>query len=114
MWFIFPQVEGLGFSAMAQRYAIASRGEAVAYLAHAILGPRLLACTGLVCAVHDRAIGDILGAPDDMKFKSSMTLFAAVSMAPLFGAALDQFYAGARDRATLDILNAWDADAAGA
>ncbi len=114
MWFIFPQVAGLGFSAMAQRYAIASRGEAVAYLAHAILGPRLLACTGLVCAVRDHAIGDILGAPDDMKFKSSMTLFAAVSMQPLFGAALERFYAGARDQATLDILDAWDADAAGA
>jgi uncharacterized protein (DUF1810 family) len=107
MWFIFPQALGLGHSAMAQRYAISSRREAGAYLAHGVLGPRLIECTGLVCAHEDRRIGDILGSPDDMKFKSSMTLFEAISATPLFGGALDRFYAGARDQATLTIMAAW-------
>ncbi|MHC2945141.1 uncharacterized protein (DUF1810 family) [Bradyrhizobium diazoefficiens] len=77
MWFIFPQVAGLGFSAMTQRYAIGSRAEAEAYLAHPVLGPRLIACTRLVLAVQGRTINAILGAPDDAKFRSSMTLFGA-------------------------------------
>ncbi|MDR3468700.1 MAG: DUF1810 domain-containing protein [Xanthobacteraceae bacterium] len=111
MWFIFPQAEGLGFSAMAQRYAIGSRQEAEAYLAHPVLRPRLVECTRLVCAARGRAIGDILGSPDDMKFRSSMTLFEAVSHDPVFGAALDQFYGGRRDQATRDILARWDAAA---
>ena len=76
MWFIFSQIEGLGFSAMAQRYAISSRAEAVAYLAHPVLGPRLRECARLVNAVDGKDIHTILGSPDDMKFKSSMTLFA--------------------------------------
>ncbi len=104
MWFVFPQVAGLGFSAMSQRYAIASRAEAEAYLAHTVLGPRLIDCTRLVLAVEGRTINAILGAPDDAKFRSSMTLFAAVSDEPLFPAALDRYFAGARDSATLDIL----------
>jgi uncharacterized protein (DUF1810 family) len=104
MWFVFPQVAGLGFSAMAQRYAIASRTEAEAYLAHPILGHRLLECTRLVLAVTGRTIHDILGAPDDMKFHSSMTLFGAVSSDPVFDQAIRQYYAGARDQATLDTL----------
>ena len=77
MWFVFPQIAGLGFSAMAQRFAIESRGEAVAYLAHDVLGPRLIECTRLVMAASERTIGDILGSPDDLKFQSSMTLFDA-------------------------------------
>src|SRR5512139_223157 len=84
MWFIFPQVAGLGFSTMSQRYAITSREEARAYLAHGVLGPRLVECTTLVLAVKDRTINAILGAPDDAKFRSSMTLFAAVSDNPIF------------------------------
>src|SRR5690242_13482237 len=76
MWFIFPQVAGLGFSAMAQRYAISSRKEAAAYLAHDILGPRLVECTRLVLAVQGKTIHAILGSPDDLKFRSSMTLFS--------------------------------------
>ena len=69
MWFIFPQLAGLGFSAMSQRYAIASRAEAEAYLAHPVLGPRLVECTRLVLAVKQRSINAILGAPDDVKFR---------------------------------------------
>jgi uncharacterized protein (DUF1810 family) len=108
MWFIFPQVAGLGFSAMSQRYAIGSRAEAEAYLAHPVLGPRLIACTGLVLAVDGRTINAILGAPDDAKFRSSMTLFDAVSGAPIFGDAIARYFAGERDGATLEILAALD------
>ena len=111
MWFIFPQVTGLGFSAMSQRYAIASRAEASAYLAHPVLGPRLVECTGLVLAVNGRTIHAILGAPDDVKFRSSMTLFAAVSDNPVFDAALARYFAGERDGATLDILARLDHEA---
>ena len=104
MWFIFPQVAGLGFSAMSQRYAIGSRAEAEAYLAHPVLGARLVECTGLVLAVEGRSINAILGAPDDAKFRSSMTLFGAVSDQPIFGDALARYFAGERDSATLEIL----------
>ena len=108
MWFVFPQVAGLGFSAMSQRYAIASRAEASAYLAHPILGPRLIECTRLVLAVEGRTINAILGAPDDAKFRSSMTLFDAVSDEPVFDEALARYFSGKRDQATLDILAALD------
>jgi uncharacterized protein (DUF1810 family) len=104
MWFIFPQMAGLGFSAMSQRYAIASRAEAKAYLAHPLLGPRLVECTGLVLAVTGKTINAILGAPDDAKFRSSMTLFAAVSDNAMFEEALARYFAGGRDPATLEIL----------
>src|SRR5882724_5032291 len=76
MWFIFPQIAGLGHSAMAQRYAISSLQEAQAYLDHAILGSRLRDCTGLVTRVEGRTAREILGPPDDMKFRSCLTLFA--------------------------------------
>ena len=76
MWFVFPQIAGLGFSAMAQRYAISGRDEARAYDAHPVLGPRLRECTGLVNAVEGRNVHQIFGSPDDMKFRSCMTLFA--------------------------------------
>ena len=108
MWFIFPQIAGLGFSAISQRYAIASREEASGYLAHPILGSRLVECTGLVLAVEGRTINAILGAPDDAKFRSSMTLFDAVSDQPIFGQAIAKYCAGERDQATLDILAALD------
>lgn len=105
MWFVFPQIAGLGFSAMSQRYAIGSRAEAKAYLAHPVLGPRLIECTGLVLAVEgSQSINAILGAPDDAKFRSSMTLFGAVSDQPVFDEALTRYFAGARDAATLEIL----------
>ncbi|MGI4745696.1 MAG: DUF1810 domain-containing protein, partial [Janthinobacterium lividum] len=77
MWFIFPQLAGLGHSSMAKHYALASLAEAQAYLAHPALGPRLVDCTGLINAVQSRSINRIMGSPDDMKFRSSMTLFAA-------------------------------------
>ncbi|MCP3390045.1 DUF1810 domain-containing protein [Bradyrhizobium sp. CCGB12] len=108
MWFIFPQVAGLGFSAMSQRYAIGSRAEAEAYLAHPVLGGRLTECTRLVLAVQGRTINAILGAPDDAKFRSSMTLFGAVSDDPIFGEALARYFAGERDGTTLEILSKLD------
>jgi uncharacterized protein (DUF1810 family) len=104
MWFIFPQIAGLGFSAMAQRYALGSRAEAVAYLAHPILGTRLIECTRLILGVENRTIRDILGSPDDIKFRSSMTLFGAVSDDPLFAQSIERYYAGVPDPATLEIL----------
>ena len=104
MWFIFPQFAGLGLSAMAQRFAIRSREEAVAYLGHGVLGPRLRECTALVNAVEARTIHDILGSPDDLKFHSSMTLFAAVSSEPEFAAAVAKYYGGTPDRMTLELL----------
>lgn len=108
MWFVFPQVAGLGFSAMSQRYAIGSRAEAEAYLAHPLLGPRLIECTRLVLAVDGRTLNAILGAPDDSKFRSSMTLFGAVSDEAVFDEALARYFAGERDDATLEILASLD------
>lgn len=104
MWFVFPQIAGLGSSAMAQRFAIGSNAEAAAYLKHDVLGPRLVECTRLVLAARDRSITDILGSPDDMKFRSSMTLFDAVSTQPIFSDAIEAFYTEGKDPATLSIL----------
>ena len=105
MWFVFPQVAGLGSSPMAQRYAIDSLDEARAYLAHPVLGPRLRECTQLLLDVNDVEIGEILGYPDDLKFRSSMTLFASVEGAPpLFDAALAKYFAGEPDSRTLELL----------
>jgi len=104
MWFIFPQLAGLGHSAMAQRFAIDSTEEARAYLAHGLLGPRLRECTALVNAVEGRTISEILGSPDDLKFCSSMTLFAAVSDETEFSSAIAKYCGGTRDRRTLDLL----------
>ena len=104
MWFIFPQIAGLGFSAMAQRFAIGSHAEAVAYLEHDLLGPRLVECTRLVMAASEKPITDILGSPDDMKFRSCMTLFDAVSKQKIFAEAIAAFYPDGKDRATLAIL----------
>ncbi|BAM90080.1 conserved hypothetical protein [Bradyrhizobium oligotrophicum S58] len=104
MWFIFPQVEGLGTSVMAQRYAIRSGAEAEAFLAHPVLGPRLLECTRLVLAVRDKSLREILGSPDDVKFRSCMTLFDAVRPDAEFAMALDRYCDGKRDQATLAFL----------
>lgn len=90
MWFVFPQIAGLGSSAMSRRYALGSLDEARAYLAHPVLGRRLEDCTRLVLAAEGRSLRQILGTPDDLKFRSSMTLFhLADPSRPLFGAALD-------------------------
>src|ERR1700684_2462088 len=104
MWFIFPQIGGLGFSAMAQRFAIGSRAEAVAYLEHDLLGPRLIECTRLVMATSQKTVTEILGSPDDMKFRSCMTLFDAVSKQEIFAEAIAAFYPDGQERATLEIL----------
>jgi uncharacterized protein (DUF1810 family) len=105
MWFIFPQIAGLGSSPMAQRYAISGRNEAEAYLQHAILGPRLTQCTRLVNDVPNRTIDEIFGFPDDLKFRSSITLFSAVAPTEeVFRAALDKYFAGQPDSATLALL----------
>ena len=105
MWFVFPQIAGLGHSLMARRYAIASLDEARAYLAHPLLGARLRECAALVAAVEARPLRAILGSPDDLKFHSSMTLFAlAGGDQPVFAQALDKYFAGALDLATLGIL----------
>jgi uncharacterized protein (DUF1810 family) len=104
MWFIFPQLAGLGHSPMARRFAIRSCEEAVAYLGHDVLGSRLRERTALVNAVEGRTIREILGSPDDVKFCSSMTLFGAVSSDPVFAAAIAKFFGGRPDRRTLDLL----------
>jgi uncharacterized protein (DUF1810 family) len=104
MWFIFPQIAGLGHSPMAQRFAIASRAEALAYLGHGVLGSRLRECAALVNAVQGRTINEILGSPDDLKFRSSMTLFGAVSSEALFAQAIAKFYGGVVDQQTMDLL----------
>ncbi len=102
MWFVFPQLEGLGASAMAQRYAIHSLAEARAYLAHPLLGARLRECIGLINNVQARSAHEIFGSPDDLKFHSSMTLFAAAApQEPLFGETLHKYFAGRRDPLTL-------------
>ncbi len=103
MWFIFPQIEGLGHSEMARRFAISSRDEAVAYLAHPVLGPRLRECTSLVNRIEGRTAREILGSPDDLKFRSSMTLFAAATPDnEVFKEALQKYFEGVGDPATLE------------
>ena len=105
MWFVFPQLARLGRSATAQHYAIASLDEARAYLRHAVLGPRLVECTRLVNAVAGRSAGEIFGGPDDLKFRSSMTLFSRANPAePVFSEALEKFFGGAADPRTLELL----------
>ena len=103
MWFIFPQVAGLGFSAMAQRYAISGAAEARAYLGHPVLGARLRECTGAVAALGDSATADrILGPVDAMKLRSSMTLFAAAAPEePSFAEVLTRYFDRQPDQATL-------------
>ena len=105
MWFIFPQIKGLGSSWMAQKFAISSRAEAEAYLAHPILGSRLIECTQLVNAVEGRSMEQIFGSVDTLKFRSSITLFAEVTRdCCVFTEALHKFFAGRPDRLTLDRL----------
>jgi uncharacterized protein (DUF1810 family) len=102
MWFVFPQIAGLGHSAMARRYAIATRAEAQAYLQHSILGARLRECTRLVNDIENKSIEQIFGRPDNLKFHSSMTLFAQVATDhELFNAALAKYFAGQLDAMTL-------------
>ncbi|GJE10737.1 MULTISPECIES: DUF1810 domain-containing protein [Methylobacterium] len=105
MWFIFPQIAGLGLSSMARRYAIRSLDEGRAYLGHPLLGPRLRACTAAVNALSGRSANAIFGTPDDVKFRSSMTLFAAAAPEePCFAEALAHYFAGSPDPLTLEKL----------
>jgi len=105
MWFVFPQMAGLGFSPMARKFGIASEAEARSYLQHGVLGPRLRECTALLLACGDPDIHSILGSPDDLKFRSSMTLFAAVAPGePVFRAALERFYGGEGDAVTIGLM----------
>jgi uncharacterized protein (DUF1810 family) len=102
MWFVFPQIAGLGLSPTSVFFAISSLDEANAYMAHPILGPRLIECAGLVLAAKGRTARQIFGAVDEMKFRSSMTLFRrAAPEVAAFGACLDEFFAGEADPATL-------------
>lgn len=110
IWFVFPQLRGLGHSPTAVRFGIASLDEARAYLAHPVLGPRLRECTRLVAAIDDSSADDVFGWPDNLKVRSSMTLFARATDDPdvqaEFRAVLDKFYDGAEDSATVDLLSA--------
>jgi uncharacterized protein (DUF1810 family) len=105
IWFIFPQIKGLGHSPMAQKFAISSREEAEAYLAHPILGPGLRECTELVNSIEGRSLGEIFGHPDDLKFRSCMTLFAqATQDNQIFVDALQKYCEGKFDPLTLERL----------
>ncbi|WP_152022038.1 DUF1810 domain-containing protein [Candidatus Uabimicrobium amorphum] len=104
MWYIFPQIDGLGFSATTKRYSIKSVAEAKAYLAHPILGQRLCECVELILAVEGKSVLQIMGAPDDLKLCSSMTLFSQMSDNPIFSQILEKYFAGKLDTRTLEIL----------
>ena len=106
MWFVFPQLAGLGRSDTARYYALASLDEARGYLGHPLLGSRLIECTKLVNAVEGRSAHQIFGSPDDLKFHSSMTLFASARPdEPVFADALDKYFGGAPDRLTMERLS---------
>jgi len=110
MWFIFPQLKGLGVSATARRFGLAGIDEARAYLAHPILGPRLRECARAVLAIEGRSVHQILGSPDDLKLRSCLTLFAAAAVRTpgpedrVFGAALAKYYGGEPDPLTVQLL----------
>ena len=105
MWFVFPQIAGLGHSSTAVYYAIADLAEARAYLAHPLLGARLAECAGALLGVTGRTAHEILGSPDDLKLRSSMTLFAQVAGPDsVFRRVLERYYGGEADARTLDLL----------
>jgi uncharacterized protein (DUF1810 family) len=105
MWFIFPQIRGLGHSSTSEYYAIQSLEEAGAYLQHAVLGPRLLECAEALLSVQGRTASAIMGYPDDLKLRSCMTLFERVAgPGSVFSRVLERYYAGGRDERTLPLL----------
>jgi uncharacterized protein (DUF1810 family) len=105
MWFVFPQVAGLGSSPTSRRYAIGSIEEARSYLDHPVLAPRLVECTQAVLSHPDRTAREIMGTPDDAKLRSSMTLFAlAADSEPAFQQVLDTFFDGERDPRTMELV----------
>lgn len=105
VWFIFPQLYGLGHSSLSKRFGIASQSEALSYIQHPVLGARLRECVQLLLECRSDDILAILGTPDDLKFRSCLTLFAcAAPEEPIFQTALDKFYGGKRDEMTLNLL----------
>jgi len=105
IWYIFPQLDGLGHSETAKYYAIKNLAEAQQYLNHPVLGKRLLECTAAILAVEERTILDIMGFPDNLKLNSSMTLFAHITHSnPVFTAVIDKYFAGKQDDKTLQLL----------
>ena len=105
IWYIFPQLASLGYSPMARKYGIASPTEARRYWQHALLGPRLRECVQILLTLPGRDISSILGNPDDLKFRSCLTLFAAIAPEePIFDAALEKFFDGERDPLTISLL----------
>jgi uncharacterized protein (DUF1810 family) len=106
IWYIFPQIAGLGHSAMSERYAIRSEDEARGYLAHPVLGPRLVECAEAVLGIENRSATEIMGSPDDLKLRSCATLFAHISAeGSVFHRILDKYYSSRPDRITLRRLN---------
>jgi len=106
MWYIFPQIAGLGFSPTSKIYAIKDRDEAENYLAHPILGKRLVEISNALLEVEGKTANQIFGSPDDMKLKSSMTLFGALENTnPVFQKVLDKYFNGAEDRRTLELID---------
>ena len=106
MWYIFPQFDGLAFSAMSKQYAIKSRDEAEAYLRHPVLGPRLAECTQAALAIQGKTAEEVFGSPDDLKLRSSATLFAAASPGnSLYAQLLEKYFDGKADERTLSLLN---------
>ena len=111
MWYVFPQIDGLGFSSLSKRYSIKSLGEARAYLAHPVLGPRLLECAEAVVSVEGRSATEVFGSPDDLKLRSCATLFASVTPpGSVFERLLGKYYRGRRDDKTLQLLGMDSAD----
>ena len=105
MWYIFPQLDGLAHSTTSKYYAIKSREEAISYLNHPVLGARFRECAAAVLAVEGKTVSQIFGYPDDLKLKSSMTLFSEVTAEPVFNRVLDKYFQGERDEKTLQLLN---------
>lgn len=106
IWFVFPQLMGLGRSSMAEYYGVGSLDEARAYLAHPVLGSRLRECTELVIRIEGRTIDEIFGFPDNLKFRSSMTLFAkATEENAIFNGALEKYFSGEPDARTMELLS---------
>ena len=106
MWYIFPQIAGLGFSSTSQFYAIKDRAEAESYLAHPILGNRLVEISNVLLEIEEKTANQIFGSPDDVKLKSSMTLFGALENTnPVFQSVLEKYFDGAKDGRTLELID---------
>jgi len=104
IWYIFPQIQGLGYSEMSQFYGIKDKEEAREYMKHPVLGPRLIEISNVLLQLTSNDAGDVMGYPDDMKLKSSMTLFSFVSDDPVFQKVLDKFFDGEKDEFTVEAM----------